>query len=285
MIWLALDAYDPDRPEGDKGKSDYVTRKDVIRIVGLVVVVLGAIGWPIFQNMRKDADKHICTRNLKAIAGAIGTYTEVFDGRLPVAYQMGDNGAPYLENGKPVVWASIIAGQMPKGTSFTCPAAIPGEGLAVAGSTTEEKIGDAQSVKQVEIMLTYGLYAGMAAQPSALVPNPDEVVMVAETANFGANNTYNPQPFTDFDGKKIPYDGFLIGWDNGNEAPDSTTKSVTRLAFSGTANGNFDAPTVTGRHDQMIFGLSVSGQLRRLTPKDAKVENTAGRLRGNWRTN
>lgn len=285
MIWLALDAYDPDRPEGDKSKSDYVTRKDVIRIVAMVAVVLGAAGWPIYQNMLKETHKHICTRNLKAIAGAIGIYTEVFDGRLPVAYQMGDNGAPYLEDGKPVVWASIIAGQMPKGTSFTCPAAKPEEALAVAGSTTQEKIGDADSVKQVEIRLTYGLYAGMAAQPSALVPNPDEVVMVAETANFGANNTYNPKPFLDAEGNKIPGDGFLIGWDNGNESPDNTTKSVTRLAFPGTGNGDFDAATVTGRHDQMIFGLSVSGQLRRLTPKDAKAENSAGRLRGNWRTN
>jgi len=120
---------------------------------------------------------------------------------------------------------------------------------------------------------TYGMYVPYGGILTSLVESPDEVVLIAETSNRGAKDTFNPKPY----GENLP-DGFTIGWSNSNGTPDKSTTSVTRLAFPGSANG----PTKIGRHGSFLQALTASGRLISLVPDDATF-NTGGGINPHWK--
>jgi len=273
MSLLTSNAYDPDEPEGAKSASGtYVSKRDAA-IVGVILIVLTGLFWPIFQMLKANALNAECVRNLTSMKNAIGLYQTNNDGRYPPMYVEGDNRSPYLfNNGVPNTWASVISPYRSSFGSFTCPEAKKEENVMVQNG--ESGKGD--------IPLSYGLYRARALQPEALITDPNSAILIAETSNYGASGSYNPLPFITTDEKDVKVDGFAIGWDNSNFAFNYQTTAVTRLAFTNVSEGKFDGDKPGTRHSKHINALLVSGQLHHLIPHDSFVDRTGNRLTGLW---
>lgn len=282
MILASVSEYDTDNPEGAKGySSQYINKKDV-RWIALIIAVLALASIPVYGILKKNSDRTACKRNINGMYKAISLYAESYDGRFPPLYQTGENNSPYLENGKPIVWASVIAPLLPTNANFKCPACKDSEVTPINGKIVDKKSGPKEKVID-GISLTYGMFAAMSARPISDFADPTASILIAETANYGAENTYNPVPFKLNDGTEVPFDGFCIGWNTGNqEYINKESTLVTRLAFYGTANGNFDDDKITARHDSYIHAINVGGNLSFLKPGRAKVVPTSNTNARTW---
>ncbi|AIE87618.1 hypothetical protein [Fimbriimonas ginsengisoli] len=264
-------AYDPSAPEGsDQAHSQYVTKKDV-RVILVVIAVLTACCYPVFKMLERNAQRSVCATNLKAVSSAIGQYAEMHDERFPPIMRTGPNNEPDLgTSGFPYTWASDVADLMSKRASFRCPTA------------TDEEVTRVET-HGGSMPITYGMYQPYGGYLRTIVPNPDQTVLVAETSNMGANNTYDPLPYKTIDGKTVPFDGFVIGWSNTNADPTSASTYITRLAFADTSKANFDTADKP-RHDGGIHALNCSGAMMRflLKPSDARVRMSRDLPGGLW---
>lgn len=264
MIPLANVPYDPDAPEGSSSGSQYINKKD-LRWVLVILAILGLLFVPVWHHMRNEAMKTACKGNMNGIFTAVKVYSEQYDGLLPVAYTRFDGDAPLMQGPGAVTWASHL--QLPDRASFKCPAAHEGEATQIAHEQHRE--------------LTYGLYTAMAGKDPALLPNLSTTALIAETSNRGANATYDPKPLLDSQGRPAEENGFLIGYDDDNFEHTADTRFVTRLAFAGTADGNFIGEDVRGRH-KYIHVLYADGNLGRLNAFGAEVQHQEPDLKGTW---
>ncbi len=268
-------AYDPDAPEGAKSiGGQYVGRKDLIWLIlagiGFILLLI-----PIYNMMKTQSDETVCKRNMKSIAASIQQYAEVYDQRFPSIFQPGDGGAPELLEEKPIAWASVIPG-LSSGATFSCPAGHESELVRVNGSSIKTSMFERNNKTLNYIDLNYGMLASLSVRPVSDVARAGETVLIAETSNHGSMGSYNPLPFTRSTGETVPFDAFSIGFDNHQYSPDEETKSVTRLAFRNTADGNFEKATATGRHkDASIQVIFVDGHIGRFTPDRARMTRTS----------
>ena len=90
----------------------------------------------------------------------------------------------------------------------------------------------ATAEENVTVILDYvantnhtGMYVALDAKYYPQLENPTGTVLFAETSNMGAGGTYDPSPFKLSDGSVVPFDGFLIGYDDGNMKHTEETKS------------------------------------------------------------
>lgn len=260
-------AYDVDAPEGAKSPgAQYMSRKDVKWILlATALIVIGLI--PVYISMRDKAYVTTCKKNLGQIGQALQLYADQHDDRLPPAYEVGAGGEPASgPDGYPYTWISDIQPLLNPRASFVCPSADHTEYAYSASPTGGSPIPS-----------TYGLYTAYSSSGTKDIEGGDSIVLVAETANAGAMETYNPNPFG---GKQ---DGFLIGWDNGNDAPNEATVAMTRLAFRKTSKGNFTQ--ADGRHGFFCHAISLNRGLIVLKSEDAQTEYnpTKYSLAGKWR--
>jgi hypothetical protein len=274
------DAYDPTAPEGQpSGGSQYMSKKDVRNIL-LVIVVLVAGLFPVYKSMERNSEKARCVQNMKAIASALAQYATLNTDRFPSLYEKGPNGEP-LTNDKGIspTWASVVSQYMSARQSFLCPSAIAEEAVAVAGMrpAPEQKLKPHPANSE---LLTYGMYAAYDTFPISQVDNPNSAIIVAETSNMGARDSYDPMPFKDADGKVIGADAFSINWSNSNTVPNADTQSVTRLAFYNVKDGKFD-PAGDSRHSSGINALTTGGALVLLKPDSAVFSSQPG-MGGRW---
>ena len=276
------DPYDPDAVD-ERPKSGYFTRKD-LRVLVAVAVLLGPLFYPLYILMRRNSQETICTNNMKNIQEAISMYREYNDDRFPPICAQGDSYEPALVDGRAVTWATTINDYMSKRASFLCPSADDDEVVHAVGSKST----------QPDLPMSYGMYSPWSGAAAAYVGNEGQAVVIAETSNFGAQDTYDPYPFKRADGTVVKSDGFFIGWDKGNyvEQWQNSASSavdmpryVTRLAFFGTGGGNF-GEKARGRHSGKIHVLYVDGHLGMLSPNGAAVSfsDPGGDLNGRWTT-
>jgi hypothetical protein len=263
--------YDPTAPEGEGQRgAGYVTKKD-IRVIGIAMAVLAAILFPIYKLLERSSQSSRCLLNMKAMAAALNEYAEQHDDRFPPLMRTLLNGSPDLgETGLPYTWASDVSGFMNPRASFRCPTAAEPEVAYVEGRDGNR------------LPVTYGMYSPYGAFLRAIVNDPDQTILIAETSNFGALDTFNPQPFLDLEGNKIPFDGFVIGWNDSNFQPSESSSAATRLAFPNSADGQFkkDGPM---RHDAGIHAIVISGAAApALNPSQAKTEMRFGLPTGIW---
>lgn len=260
LPWAA--AFDADEPEGSSVGRTHLTRRDLLILAGVFVVLI-AIAIPVYGMLRAQAWEHTCTGNLRAVSQALLLYREENNDRFPPSHvDVGGADAPLMVNGRVVSWATQAQTYMTDRASFKCPASSPEENVP-----TQHLLDQAKNFES-----SYGLFAPRGAAAYSSLENPDTAVVVSETANHGAHDTYNPNPLLDRDGNPSPVDGFLIGFEGGNGrtiAPDAT--HVTRLAFPGTAGGAFK-PTGPGRHPSGIRALMASGRVAWITPERAAIE-------------
>jgi hypothetical protein len=78
----------------------------------------------------------------------------------------------------------------------------------------------------------------------------------------------------------VPQDGFVIGWNNSNEAPNDDTTSVSRLAFR---NSTGDLTKAESRHNGGNYGLTVSGSyVPGMMPDSVTIQRMSNRIVGYW---
>jgi hypothetical protein len=264
--------YDPSAPEGQAPRSSvYVSKKD-IRVVGVALVVLSLMMYPVFKILVRRSEKARCINNMKGIMDSINQYAIQNEDKFPPLFDTGAVDEPVLQaSGAPFTWASDLQEYMNPRNTFRCPSAAPAEVSRSQDVRTETG----------SFPLSYGMFAPMSSFNRSLVEDPDDAALIAETSNLGAENTYDPLPFVDPSGKKLPYDSMAIGWDNDNFDGNDKSHFVTRLAFPNTADALFPKDGY-GRHDEGTFVLSVSGHLRTLKPNIARVNRRYGKLYGMW---
>jgi len=270
---MSLDAsYDPLAPDGDApGRSAYVTRKDA-KVVVVGLVVLSLLLYPVFMVLVRRSEKARCINNMKGIMDAINQYAIQNEDKFPPLFDTGPADEPALQtSGAPYTWASDLQDYMSPRVNFRCPSAVHAE------------LTRSQDIHSVNgsFPLSYGMFAPLSSFNRSLIEDPDEAVLIAETSNLGAENTYDPLPFVDANGKKMPYDAMAIGWDDNNFDGDDITKYVTRLAFPNSAGAVFDKEGM-GRHDEGTFVLTVTGHLRTVKPNIARVVRRYGSLYAPW---
>lgn len=279
MLWNPLFAIPPaDEAEEDRDEerrsSEYITKKDV-KYVSLGLVILVIIAIPIYSTLRQNSDIYNCKQNLRAMSTAFATYADAYDDHLPpLALLDVQTGLPRLNGyNQPYTWANTlkdIAGFDPKRT-YKCPAA-PIDGLT-----------DAEGTHGVAMPMSYGMYSPLSMASKSSILNGSETVLVAETSNGGADESYDPKPLL-LGSNHLKLDGFSIGWPTGDPGinlaiPTASPSShkiqvpdpgVTRLAFRDTVNGLKDISDGRGRHDNIVFVLFADGHYGPLKESQAK---------------
>ncbi|MBX7132989.1 MAG: hypothetical protein K1X67_09965 [Fimbriimonadaceae bacterium] len=266
-------AYDPDDPEGSPRRSSYLSGRD-IKVLGIVLVVFIILLAPVYSYYANVSRQYQCKRNMKEIFESINLYAAEWNDRYPPLYVVagGEREAPMLDSAKrPFTWGSLIQRFAKREGIFKCPSADESENLLAQDPQTTKK----------SVAMSYGMYVGLASQPSSLVRSPATTVIVSETSNHGANGTFNPVPLYTEAGEELPYDGFIIGYSDSNTTPSPKTTSVTRLAFKGTQNGKFNSKN-EGRHFGKNHFLFASGQVAVLTADAARVKMLGESPTGNW---
>ncbi len=249
MILFAAEAFDPDdTSDAPRASNAYVSWKD-FRVIGLVLLGLGAILYPVYQGMVRKSLEYRSKNNLNAIYKAMQQYMGENDDHYPPAYATSEGStAPYLQNGKPFVWANLptIDGGLNPRVSFRCPAADASEVTHTQGGKSAE--------------LTYGMYAPLSGLGAGDVESPQNTILIGETSANGALNSFDPTPFLDSAGKPVANDGFLIGFEDSNDAFTGKASAVTRLAYRDTKDGKFDK-TNPSRHDGGINFVFADGHM------------------------
>src|SRR5882724_6443466 len=99
------DPYDPTETDDRRRGSQYVSRKDV-KIIGVVVLVLAVIAWPVYMYMLRGVHNSICNKNLRKIAGAMTNYITDSEDHLPFAYETSsyESTDVNLRNGFAYTW-------------------------------------------------------------------------------------------------------------------------------------------------------------------------------------
>jgi hypothetical protein len=253
-------AYEADEPEGSKSRgSQYLTKREAKGLAIAMVVIVGILFW-VYTIFRPGAEKAQCMLNVKAISDAVRLYAQENNDRLPPAYVVGSGEAPYLVHGRPLTWVATLQHFMNPRRNFRCPSAHPDEVSYVANAKDATRA----------LPLTYGMYVGASLAAVGQIADPDRTVVIAETSNAGALDTYNPHPLRDAQGRASPVDGFLIGYDTGNFEFGLDTRRVTRLAFPGSRTRQ-EGEGVGGRHTGRIHVLYVSGRAGTVGPAFAET--------------
>ena len=268
--WLTAIPADPEDPQGgalsdefeDASPSNqYLTIKDAKRI-GLGLVVLVIICIPLYKKMHDDHNRYLCGQNFLAISHAMTTYLTDNDEQFPPTYVPQVNSLyPRVDDkGRPYTWASTLVGLSgfdSKKHSFNCPSALDAETMNAEGLTG------------ADLPMSYGMYGAYNTADKSKVANAGRAVLVTETANDGATNTFDPMPMPPTGGSV--HDGFLIGLSTGDfvlpAAGAAPPPSVTRIAVPNSKGGITgalygDGRIPSSRHDDELFVLFVDGHYR-----------------------
>lgn len=257
-------AYDPSEVD-ERPRTSHLSKKELRNLL-LVLVLLLIVLWPAYAVMKGNSERHLCAKNFQALATAMGLYLTDHADRFPPTHATATGDAPMVDDkGRPFTWCSVLEPYLTKRANFVCP------------SATEEEIVRSQAGRSSDTLRTaYGMFAPYGGYYTATVANLGQIILVAETSNYGARDTYDPQKFRGPEGEPIPQDGFVIGLDRERDA-----RAATRLAFPGTADGKFeeDGPA---RHSGGIWVLFGDLRLGLVKPSAAKVDRLGGEIIGAW---
>lgn len=265
MIFATVD--DDISSEDKPKKSGYFSAKDAKIVVIVIVVLLPLLLW-FYLKGKDSSDQAYCRINIRQIGIALVNYSVANDDRFPPTYNMDSFGEPATVpgTGLPETWATKIHGFMSERNDFWCRIAKPDEGWrSIAGIEGQSTLKG-----------NYGMYRGISTAPKDQIPSPGTTIVISETINHGVSNSSNPSPF-----ENGSDDGFLIGWNDANIEFTSSSKTVSRLAFSNSSAG-YEGTTVKGRHGDHINAITIDGNLKVLKGADARVEHSRPRLKGIW---
>lgn len=261
------DTYDPQEVEDGRRGAQYVSRKD-FRIVGVFLFFLAVLAWPVYMYMLRGVNSSLCSKNLRKISSAMANYVSDFDEHLPYAYETVnyDSTDIHLRGGYAYTWQWQLERYTNDWSVFHCPA---------ADASEDSRTSDGSSVR----VSSYGMLNAYSGAQMSMIPNPDQKILIAETAKSGANGTADPLPLH-ADGSLLKDDGFVIGFDNDQDYPNAKTKFATRLAFPGSATMGFNRDTDT-RHPGENHFLTLGGGMRSLDGSMGSVIQLGGSF-GRW---
>jgi hypothetical protein len=266
------------REEFDSTESEssargaYLSRRDV-KIMLIVVVAAMVVLLPIYYLLKGRSEKALCAANFGAMSRAMGMYIEINDDRFPPLYAAEGGNVLVDGEGRPFTWASLLRDLMSVRHTFACPSAGRAE-TAVAQHPRESALS---------VPMSYGMYAPYSGYPVHLVDNAATTAIVVETASNGALRTFNPLRFTASDGSILRPDGFVIGFDNDLLYPNRESRAVTRLAFPGTADGQFPEDGRSRHAPDGIHVLYIDGHTGLLQPPAAVLQRDGGgNIIGPW---
>ncbi|RYG17531.1 hypothetical protein EON82_23750, partial [bacterium] len=196
-------AFDPNAVEGERPSgSQYIQLKD-LRIWAIALGLLSIPCYFVYKVLEGNSERHRCISNLGAIYSAVNLYAEQHDNRFPpMARTESDFVTPTPSpQGHPYTWVSDVSAFMNTRQNFVCPTA---EDAEVVRNESPE------STKKT-VNSAYGMYIPYGGILTSLVESPDDVVLIAETSNRGAKDTFDPMPYR----SSLP-DGFTIGWSDSN---------------------------------------------------------------------
>lgn len=258
---VLFSAYEADEPEGSKRpKSDMASPKFVALLAGIAVIVIVA-AQPAIRQLRDEKFKTDCKSRLGSLSQSLQQYAIDHDGYLPPVYQMvpGTSLAVQDPEGRAIGWPVTVIEYSKSAAIMKCPAAEP--------------VDQAQS--QSGVQSTYGMYLPMGMAALANLSDPSGSILLAETANNGANGSFDPKPLMGENGKPISDNGFVIGFDSGNSMDPEVLRdanSVTRLAFRNVGNGQFSDSGKT-RHGSSVFAILADGSLTTLKAPQSLVQH------------
>lgn len=259
--------FDPDAVDDRPARSSHISSREV-KILGAVILVFALLSWPIYSALKEDSQKYQCGRNFGDMFKATGLYMADWNDRFPPAFATAsDPEVPLLDaSGRPFTWGSLIQRYARRADMLACPSAEPEEAVK-----TQDPGSSARDLRT-----TYGLYVGIAGQPVAILKNPSTTVVISETSNLGAGQTFDPVPLKTIEGRPAP-DGFLIGYSNGNLEPDASTFAVTRLAYGRTKDGRFTAD-LPARHRSVNHYLFADGSVALLNAEALQKDTCRSRF-------
>lgn len=263
----ADDAYDPLE---ETHRPTHFSKKEA-KVVAVALFVLIMLSTPVYLSCRGQSYKHVCKQNILGISKAMNLYAAANNDLLPPVYFGDSAGNPVLDpQGRAFTWASLVSEYLGSRTDFICPAAPAGQNSRVQHLTDSAKT----------IQLSYGMYLPRGLTGLYSFRDSATAVLFSETANRGANETYNPIPLEGAAGGPSD-DGFAIGWDTPQLGPES--KFVTRLAFPGTSGGVF-GDTGGQRHDGGNWFLFTDGHAEPKTAASARIRFLGSQAEGYWST-
>lgn len=261
-----VEGYDPSEVD-ERPRTSHLSKKELRNLL-LALVLLLVILWPLYSVMRSNSERHLCSKNFQAIATAMGLYMADHADRFPPAYATAPAGVPLTDDrGRPFTWCSLLEPYFTERASFVCPSA-----------SDEENVRSQAGQSSQTLLSSYGMYEPYGGYYKETVSNLSQIVLVAETSNFGANDTYDPNKFVGEDGQPVRQDGFVIGLD---ATESSQARAVTRLALPGTGDGRFDEDART-RHPGGIWALYGDLRLGLVQPGKAKIDRLGGEIVGAW---
>jgi prepilin-type processing-associated H-X9-DG protein len=262
--------YEPDETE-ERPSSSYFSKKEV-RVIFVALVLAALLASPVFIQLKRNRDKHVCKDNLLAIAKGIDLYANDNNDMLPPMYESAEeHPGPRMFRRGPITWISLISRyKESRRSSFECPTASESEVVL------NEPLSGPDAIRS-----SYGMFGPRAAASRYAIASPSQSVLVSETSNRGASDTFDPVPFRDAEGNPLP-DGFCIGFDNtnftwadSNRATYAKSEYATRLAFPNTANGNF-GQNARSRHDGGIHFLFVDLHIETRPPEFSQIRRLGG---------
>lgn len=262
-IGNGLDA--DERPSG----GGYVTPRDIrIALIGVALLLVALT--PLYRFYRDETNFTTCRQNLLAVSKAIEVYAQENNDRLPVAFVRDAQGEPYLEDGKPVTWATSIRGYMNARKTMRCPSAETGDECTTVGPTSTDPT----------LTTTYGMYFAVETQPINTFVDPSATILVAETISGGKRGSLDPKPLLGGN------DGFLIGVDSGNFRNPQVLKAanwVTRLAFADLQKGGGVNAEARANHRKGHIAITLAGNAYLLSPEQAMIQrDLQGEIGAPW---
>lgn len=256
------DAYDPQAPDERGPSNQYISRKDA-RIIGIILICIALLAWPVYMYLLKGVNNSLCAKNLRKIGSALQQYVNDNDDHLPFAYETTGFGSTEvnLHNDLAFSWQWQMNRYTGDVSVFKCPSA-----------TTEENTRISNGGQTIES--SYGMLNAYSGAIFSSISNPSQKVLVSETVKSGVNGTSDPLKIIAA-GTRLLDDGFVIGFDNDPDHPDASTKFATRLAFPDSLTTGFDDYT-DSRHPNGIHFLSVDGSMRFRGGSAARVSLLGG---------
>jgi prepilin-type processing-associated H-X9-DG protein len=261
------DAYDPQAPEGSRPSSQYISKKDW-RVILAVLVVVAIVAWPGYLYLLGKVNATLCKKSFRKIGDAMLNYAADNDDHLPFAYESTGyySKEVNVRKGYAYTWQWQLNQYVGDWDAFKCRAAHDEENTRSSDGTTVHES-------------SYGMLSGYGGLQLSSISTPGERFLVSETTKSGLFGTVDPLPIR-AGGTTLADDGFVIGFDNEQEYPNSATVSATRLAYPDSAKYGFTSET-GARHPSGLQFLFVDGHFRTLNAEAAKV-NRLGAGFGSW---
>lgn len=240
--------------EAESRGSDYFSKKDA-KVVALALGMFLFFAIPGFYFLRMQTNLYFCKQRFMAISTALTSYETQNDNRLPPVYLPAENGMPAVDDkGRPLTWATTLV-------NLAGIDGYDGSKSFMCTNATKSQAAITEGPDGGNLYMTFGMFTGVAMQPTSNFTDPGNAIVIAETSNGGTFGTFDPYPIRPNGPGTSPEDAYEIGFDSPSDLPVDGKfpgASVTRLAFGDSTQG-LNEQVSDGRHGSGSMALFLDG--------------------------